>query len=163
MPILKFQAAHCSPANTLCGLLSPDMAIAQGCQSIISGEPREMAAQMMQTVRLYRKNESLSGRTYYHFEIYFDPADLLCNGGTLDAEKANLYAGKYAEESWPDHEVVWAVHDHGPGIHIHFIVAAFSLETGRKMNIRMDEYQALRVRTQSLAREYGLSALDQKI
>lgn len=160
MPILKFGASKANPAKGINYIMDPEKFIIGGNQGFATNDPKKMARQMLQTMHLFGKGFDSDERKYYHVQIYFDPADLQRNGGILDVGKANFYAADYANEIWPEREVVWAIHDHGPGIHIHFIVASCALDTGRKLNVRNAEYYNWRARVQSLAREYGLSALD---
>lgn len=160
MPVLMFTASTETPVATLRYNMDPGRMLMLGTRFVEPGEPKEMSDQMMRTMRLFGKSRASKERKFYHVEIYFHPSDLQQNGGTVDVAKAKYYAAEYAEETWPDHEVVWIIHDHGSGIHLHFIVAACSVETGKKLNVRFDVFRTWRNNCQLLAQKYGLSSLD---
>lgn len=160
MPIVKCSASKATPEKGIAYILDPEKVIAKGSINIFSEGPKEIAQQMLQTMRCFRKGTKHDERKYYHTKVAFDPADRPENGGTLTTEKANAYAAVYAMKTWPDREVVWAVQDHGASIHIHFIIGACSMETGKKLDARDADYRVWKDRAQELAKNYGLSALD---
>lgn len=160
MPIVKCAASKATPAKGIDYIMDPEKVIAQGSQGFMTGDPKKMARQMLQTMHLFGKGYDPDERKYYHAKVAFDPADRPENGGSLDPRKANAFAADYARKTWPGREVVWAVQDHGSSIHIHFIVAACEQETGKKMDARDAEYRAWKDHAQDLAKEYGLSTLD---
>ncbi len=160
MPIVKCSASKATPAKGIAYIMDPEKVVAKGCINFVSEDPSKMAKQMLQTMHLFHKGLDLDERKYYHTKVAFDPADRPENGGSLTPEKANDYAAAYAMKTWPNREVVWAVQDHGASIHIHFIVAACDLETGKKLDARDAEYREWKDRAQDLAKEYGLSTLD---
>lgn len=118
-----------------------------------------MAQQMLRTMYIHEKGRDPEERKYYHFKLAFDPADRIEKGGTLTPDMANTLAHEYAQKMWPNREVVWTVQDHGASIHIHFIVAACDLD-GKKMDVRDEEYRAMKDYAQEQARAHGLSDLD---
>ena len=160
MPIVKCGASKATPTKGINYIMDPEKVVARGSHLLASDEPKKMAQQMMQTMHIHHKGMDADERKYYHAKVAFDPADRPENGGKLTPEIANEYAAAYATKTWPDREVVWAVQDHGASIHIHFIVAACNLETGKKLDARDAEYRIWKDRAQDLAKEYGLSTLD---
>ena len=160
MPIVKCSASKATPEKGIAYILDPEKVIARGAINVVSEEPDKIARQMLQTMYIHGKGYDREERKYYHVKVAFDPADRPENGGTLTAEKANAYAAVYAAKTWPDREVVWAVQDHGASIHIHYIVGACSMVTGKKLDARDTDYRVWKDRAQELAKSYGLSALD---
>lgn len=160
MPIVKCNASKATPEKGIAYILDPEKVVAKGSINVYSEEPEKMAQQMLQTMHIHRKGFDREERKYYHVKVAFDPTDRPENGGALTTEKANAYAAAYAMKTWPDREVVWAVQDHGASIHIHFIVGACSMETGKKLDARDADYRMWKDRAQELAKNYGLSALD---
>lgn len=160
MPITKCAASKATPAKGIDYIMDPEKVIARGSQGFVTTDPKKMARQMLQTMHLFGKGFDPDERKYYHSKVAFDPADRTVNGGSLTPEKANAYAARYAAQTWPGREVVWAVQDHGASIHIHFILAACERDTGKKLDARDAEYRIWKDRAQDLAKEMGLSTLD---
>lgn len=160
MPIVKCSASKATPAKGIAYIMDPEKVVAKGYINFVSDDPGRMAKQMLQTMHLHHKGFDPKERKYYHVKVAFDPADRPENGGTLTPEKADDYAADYAMKTWPDREVVWAVQDHGASIHIHFIVAACDLETGKKLDAKDADYRLWKDRAQDLAKGYRLSTLD---
>ncbi len=160
MPIVTCEASKATPAKGLNYIFDPEKTLASGSWYLLSEDPREMAAQMMKTMHLHHKGWDKNERKYYHTKVSFDPRDLPENGGTLTVEKANSYAYKYAQTTWPGREVAWSVQHHGKAMHVHFIVAACDLSTGKKLDARRADYNKWKDRADGLAVEMGLSALD---
>lgn len=160
MPIVKCSASKATPEKGIAYILDPEKVVARGAINVVSEEPDKIARQMLQTMHIHRKGYDREERKYYHVKVAFNPVDRPENGGSLTSEKANAYAAVYAIKTWPGREVVWAVQDHGASIHIHFIVAACSIETGKKLDARDADYRMWKDRAQELAKSYGFSALD---
>ena len=160
MPIVKCSASKATPEKGIAYILDPEKVIARGAINVVPEEPDKIARQMLQTMHIHRKGYDREERKYYHVKVAFNPIDRPENGGSLTVEKANAYAAVYAIKTWPDREVVWAVQDHGASIHIHFIVGACNIETGKKLDARDADYRVWKDRAQELAKSYGLSALD---
>ena len=156
MPIVKCHANKRALSDTVSYIMNPLKVISRGNQGFMTADPNEMVRQMQETLRLHGKQK---GRQYYHVKVAFSPMDRPENGGSLNAEKVNAYAAKYAAHLWPNNEVIWACQDHGT-IHIHFLVAACDLETGKKLNVNNQEYCRWKDFAQTLAVEFGLTPLD---
>lgn len=160
VPIVKCAASKATPSKGINYIMDPEKVIARGSVGFLTSDLKKMAKQMMQTMQLFGKGKDREERKYYHAKVSFDPADRPENGGSLDAHKANLFAAEYAQKTWPGREVVWAVQDHGSSIHIHFILSACDMHTGKKLNARDAEYRKWKDNAQELAEKYGLSTLD---
>lgn len=162
MPITKCEASKATPLKGLTYIMDKNKTLATGSQLLLKSDPEGMAAQMLQTMHLHGKGWERDERKYYHTKVSFDPADLPENGGNLTPAKANLYAAKYAAETWPGREVAWSVQQHEPGkpMHIHFIVAACDQETGKKLDARDAEYRKWKTRANTLAKSMGLSTIN---
>lgn len=157
MPIVKCHANKRALSDTVSYIMNPLKIISRGNQGFMTADPNEMVNQMQETLRLHGKKK---GRQYYHVKVAFSVEDRPENGGSLTAEKANSYASKYASYLWPGREVIWACQDHGASIHIHFVVAACDIETGKKLNVDNQEYCKWKDYAQTLAVEFGLTPLD---
>lgn len=123
-------------------------------------DPNRFAKQMIQTQHIHHKGFDVNERKYYHYKISFHPDDREENGGPLTPELADKYARKYAEDHWPGREVVWSVHCDGKARHIHFIVNAVEMETGKKLDVRDAEWRQWKDDCQELCRQFGLQDID---
>lgn len=164
MPIVLCESSKATPYKGLAYILDKEKVLACGNQGFVTltNDPKVLAEQMMDTMRIHGKGEQVDERKYYHCKVSFDPRDLPENGGTLTVKMAYRYALEYAAATWPGREVVWSIQKHGRAMHIHFIVAAVEQETGKKLNARDAEYRRWKNRANDLAMKHGLSTLDWK-
>ena len=160
MPIVKCKASKATPMKGLAYILDPKKTLASGSIGFRSADPKKMGKQMMDTMRFHGKGADKEERKYYHVKTSFALEDLTENGGTLTPEKANDYARQFAEKMWPGREVAWSVQQHGEAMHIHFIVAACDMATGKKLDARQSDYRRWKDYAQELATAMGLTPLD---
>ncbi len=160
MPITKCAASKATPAKGLAYIFDPLKTLARGGQGFLSQDPKQMAEQMMRTMNMFGKGLNYDERKYYHVKVSLDPKDLKINGGILDEKVANRYAARYAAATWPGREVAWSIQHHGEAMHIHFIVAACHMETGKKLDARNPEYRAWKDAANDLAAEMDLSTIN---
>ena len=111
----------------------------------------DFATQIEEIATLWGKN---SGRRGYHFILSFDPRD------NVTITLALRIAYKITHEAFQNHQAVFAVHDDTHHIHVHVIVGAVDLLSGRKLNLRNEDYRKLKDRGNEVAVEYGLTAFD---
>lgn len=160
MPIVKCAASKATPAKGLNYIMDPEKALASGSLGFRSDDPEKMAQQMIQTMHVHGKGWNQDERKYYHCKVSFDPRDLKSEGGILDETLANRYAEKMAQKLWPGREVAWSVQHHGTAMHIHFIIGACEMATGKKLDARNSDYRKWKDYSQELAKEMNLSTLD---
>lgn len=160
MPIVKCKASKATPMKGLAYIMDPKKTLASGSIGFRSTDPKQMGKQMMDTMLFHGKGTSKDERKYYHVKTSFALEDLTENGGTLTPEKANDYARNFAEKMWPGREVAWSVQQHGEAMHIHFIVAACDMATGKKLDARQSDYRRWKDYAQELASKMGLTPLD---
>ncbi len=160
MPIVKCSASKAKPDKAIKYILDPEKVIATGNIGFSTMDPNKMAEQMMETMYFHGKGKDPNERKFYHLKLAFDPADRAENGGSLTPQKALAYAYDYTRKLWPENEVIFTAQDHGASVHIHFIISACNQLNGKKLEISNHEYRRWKDEAQTLAEEYGLSALD---
>lgn len=157
MPIVKCKNSRLDPRGIVEYIMNPEKVIAAGNLGFMTADTEMMVKQMRDTMRLHGKE---NGRQYYHVIVAFDPDDRPENGGKLQPTLVNTYAAQYASKLWPTREVIWACQDHGGSIHIHFVVAACDMETGRKLDVNNKMYREWKDYAQQLAVCFELKPLD---
>lgn len=112
--------------------------------------PESAYREFMNTKLQYGKTE---GRMFYHFTQSFHPDE------KLTPETAHEIALKFAQQMFPDFEVLVATHTDKAHIHSHFVVNSVSCDTGYKYHSDSDNIQRLRDASDKLCMEYGLSVV----
>ena len=77
----------------------------------------------------------------------------------ITPETAHEIALKFAEEQFPEYEVLVATHTDKAHIHSHFIINSVSCENGYKLRPPKDFIEQLRNASDRLCTEYGLSVI----
>ena len=108
--------------------------------------------EFMNTKRLYEKTE---GRMYYHVVQSFSPEE------ELTAETAHEIALKLAEQ-FSGFEVLVCTHTDCGHLHSHLIINSVSAEDGRKYHSDKDNIQRIRMASDELCMQYGLSVINPK-
>ena len=67
---------------------------------------------------------------------------------------------KFAEEHYKDFEVLIATHIDNQHLHSHFIINSVSFETGKKLHQPPNTLRKLRLSSDNICKEYGLSTLE---
>lgn len=109
--------------------------------------------QMVITKRAFHKD---TGRQYAHFVLSFDPRDTI--SPELAFEIGQAFIRRY--EKWNDFQIVMAMHTNEPQMHIHYIVNSVSLVDGRKWQSSPEDLKQMRVLSDVLCREHGLSVIE---
>lgn len=112
--------------------------------------PESTYHEFMNTKMQYGKTD---GRMFYHFTQSFHPDE------KLTPETAHEIALKFAQQMFPDFEVLVATHTDKAHIHSHFVVNSVSCDTGYKYHSDSDNIQRLRDASDKLCMEYGLSVV----
>ena len=81
--------------------------------------------------------------------------------GEVTPKVAHEIGIKLAKELWPDYQVVIATHLDKAHIHTHFVVNSVSLD-GQKLNATKESYKQMRVASDRLCKQYGLSVITQQ-
>ena len=108
--------------------------------------------EFMNTKRFYEKT---GGRMYYHVVQSFSPEE------ELTAETAHEIALKLAEQ-FTGFEVLVCTHTDRDHLHSHLIINSVSAEDGRKYHSDKDNIQRIRMASDQLCMQYGLSIVKPK-
>lgn len=108
--------------------------------------------EFMNTKRFYEKT---GGRMYYHVVQSFSPEE------ELTAETAHEIALKLAEQ-FSGFEVLVCTHTDRDHLHSHLIINSVSAEDGRKYHSDKDNIQRIRMASDQLCMQYGLSVIKPK-
>ena len=106
--------------------------------------------EMLSTKMRYGKTD---GRMFYHLVQSFSPDE------NITPETAHEIALRFAEEQFPEYEVLVATHTDKAHIHSHFIVNSVSCENGYKLRPAKDFIEQLRNASDRLCMKYGLSVI----
>lgn len=125
-----------------------------GSIRLISGKdccPETAFAEFMATKNSYKK----AGNTmFYHYDQAFK------DGETITPKTAHEIAVKFAEDNYPDFEVVIATHVDNEHLHSHFIINSVSFKTGKKLHEGPKTLQKLRSYSDQICKQYGLTTLE---
>ena len=108
--------------------------------------------EFMNTKRFYEKT---GGRMYYHVVQSFSPEE------ELTAETAHEIALRLAKE-FSGFEVLVCTHTDRDHLHSHLIINSVSAEDGRKYHSDKDNIQRIRMASDQLCMQYGLSVIKPK-
>ena len=140
---LKFILSYCKrDSKTVCG----DKKLIGGVNCVAESAYHEMLSTKMR----YGKTD---GRMFYHLVQSFSPEE------NITPETAHEIALKFAEEQFPEYEVLVATHTDKAHIHSHFIINSVNCENGYKLRPPKDFIEQLRNASDKLCIEYGLSVL----
>ena len=107
--------------------------------------------QMMRTKRIHHKKDGILA---FHGYQSFKP-------GEVTPEIAHEIGVKLAEQLWPDYQVIVATHLDKAHIHSHFVVNSVSID-GRKFNATKNSYKEMRIASDRLCKQYGLSVIEEQ-
>ena len=112
--------------------------------------PESAYHEMLSTKMRYGKTD---GRMFYHLVQSFSPDE------NITPETAHEIALKFAEQEFPEYEVLVATHTDKAHIHSHFIINSVNCENGYKLRPPKDFIEQMRNASDKLCIEYGLSVL----
>lgn len=112
--------------------------------------PQLAAQEFTATRQMHRKDSPV---WFYHYVQSFPPAE------PVTGELAHKIAREFAEQAWPDSEVLIATHIDAAHIHTHFLVNAVCYETGKMLRQGPGTLRTLRPLSDKLCMKYGLSVL----
>ena len=120
---------------------------------LVSGQnctPQLAAQEFIVTRQMHRKNSPI---WFYHYVQSFSPNEEIT--GAL----AHQVAREFAEQAWPDSEVLIATHTDAEHIHSHFIVNAVCYKSGKMLHQGPNTLNGLRTLSDGLCLKYSLSVL----
>ena len=125
-----------------------------GCIRLISGKdccPETAFQEFMATKNSYKKADQTM---FYHYDQAFK------DGETISPKTAHEIAVKFAEDNYPDYEVVIATHVDNEHLHSHFIINSVSFKTGKKLHQGPKTLLKLRAYSDQICQQYGLTTLE---
>lgn len=125
-----------------------------GCVRLISGKdccPETAFQEFMATKNSYKKADQTM---FYHYDQAFK------DGETISPKTAHEIAVKFAEDNYPDFEVVIATHVDNEHLHSHFIINSVSFKTGKKLHQGPKTLLKLRAYSDQICQQYGLTTLE---
>mgnify|MGYP000087940784 CR=1 FL=1 len=120
---------------------------------LVSGQnctPQLAAQEFIATRQMHRKDSPV---WFYHYVQSFSPNEKIT--GAL----AHQVAREFAEQAWPDSEVLIATHIDAEHIHSHFIVNAVCYASGKMLRQGPNTLSGLRTLSDGLCLKYSLSVL----
>lgn len=121
---------------------------------LISGKdccPETAFQEFMATKNSYKKADQTM---FYHYDQAFK------DGETISPKTAHEIAVKFAEDNYPDYEVVIATHVDNEHLHSHFIINSVSFRTGKKLHQGPKTLLKLRAYSDQICQQYGLTTLE---
>lgn len=103
---------------------------------------------------LKRRHNKEDGILAFHGYQSFKP-------GEVTPDVAHEIGVKLAEELWPDYQVIVATHLDKAHVHNHFVLNSVSMR-GQKFHATKESYKQMRVASDRLCKQYGLSVITQQ-
>lgn len=122
-------------------------------QKLISGQnctPQLAAQEFLATRQMHRKDSPV---WFYHYVQSFAPDE------KITGAMAHRLAREFAEQAWPDSEVLIATHTDAEHIHSHFIVNAVCYASGKMLRQGPNTLNGLRTLSDELCLKHDLSVL----
>ena len=154
---IKYQKQSAGALHGVAGYVSQKQKTQQedGWQ-LVSGQnctPQLVAQEFIATRQMHRKDSPV---WFYHYVQSFSPDEEIT--GAL----AHQVAGEFAQQAWPDSEVLIATHTDAEHIHTHFIVNSVCYETGKMLRQGPSTLKNLRTLSDKLCMKYGFSVLEKQ-
>ena len=151
---IKYQKQSAGALRGVAGYVSQKQKTEQedGWQ-LVSGQnctPQLAAQEFLATRQMLRKDSPV---WFYHYVQSFSPDEEIT--GAL----AHQVAREFAEQAWPDSEVLIATHTDAEHIHSHFIVNAVCYESGKMLRQGPSTLKNLRSLSDELCLKHDLSVL----
>ena len=151
---IKYQKQSAGALHGVAGYVSRKQKTEQedGWQ-LVSGQnctPQLAAQEFIATRQMHRKNSPV---WFYHYVQSFSPDE------DITGALAHQVAREFAEQAWPDSEVLIATHTDAEHIHSHFIVNAVCYKSGKMLRQGPNTLSGLRTLSDGLCLKYSLSVL----
>ncbi len=151
---IKYQKQSAGALRSVAGYVSQKQKTEQedGWQ-LVSGQnctPQLAAQEFIATRQMHRKDSPV---WFYHYVQSFSPNE------DITGALAHQVAREFAEQAWPDSEVLIATHTDAEHIHSHFIVNAVCYKSGKMLRQGPNTLSGLRTLSDGLCLKYNLSVL----
>ena len=151
---IKYQKQSAGALRGVAGYVSQKQKTEQedGWQ-LVSGQnctPQLAAQEFIATRQMHRKDSLV---WFYHYVQSFSPDE------DITGALAHQVAREFAEQAWPDSEVLIATHIDAEHIHSHFIVNAVCYKSGKMLRQGPNTLSGLRTLSDGLRLKYNLSVL----
>ena len=151
---IKYQKQSARALRGVAGYVSQKQKTEQedGWQ-LVSGQnctPQLAAQEFIATRQMHRKDSPV---WFYHYVQSFSPDE------DITGALAHQVAREFAEQAWPDSEVLIATHTDAEHIHSHFIVNAVCYASGKMLRQGPNTLSGLRILSDGLCLKYSLSVL----
>lgn len=151
---IKYQKQSAGALRGVAGYVSQKQKTEQedGWQ-LVSGQnctPQLAAQEFIATRQMHRKDSPV---WFYHYVQSFSPDE------DITGALAHQVAREFAEQAWPDSEVLIATHTDAEHIHSHFIVNAVCYASGKMLRQGPNTLSGLRTLSDGLCLKYSLSVL----
>lgn len=154
---IKYQKQSAGALHGVAGYVSQKQKTQQaGGWQLVSGQnctPQMATQEFIATRQMHRKDSPV---WFYHYVQSFSPDEEIT--GAL----AHQVAGEFAQQAWPDSEVLIATHTDAEHIHTHFIVNSVCYETGKMLRQGPSTLKNLRTLSDKLCMKYGFSVLEKQ-
>ena len=98
-------------------------------------------------------HEKTGGMTFYHYVQSFSPTE------KVTAEQVHRIGLELAAKAWASHEVLVTTHTDAEHLHNHFVINSVHYENGKKLRQNPGTLTKLRMLSDAICTEYGLSVL----
>ena len=151
---IKYQKQSAGALRGVAGYVSQKQKTEQedGWQ-LVSGQnctPQLAAQEFLATRQMHRKDSPV---WFYHYVQSFSPNE------DITGALAHQVAREFAEQAWPDSEVLIATHTDAEHIHSHFIVNAVCYKSGKMLRQGPNTLNGLRTLSDGLCLKHSLSVL----
>ncbi len=113
----------------------------------MSGTPRNIAENMNDVSVYFGKERGVQLR---HYIISFSPNEI------NDPALVNIIAQRIIEYFAEEYQVIYAVHEDKPHLHIHIVINSVSFVDGHRYYGKREEFNAFRNFIKNLLRQYGI-------
>ncbi len=108
-------------------------------------------AEFMTTKEVYGKT---NGIFFYQYIQAFSPEE------NITPEQAHNLAREFAEQAWPEHEIVIATHSDRDHVHSHFVINSVSFSNGYKLRQDRHTLEKLRMLSDKICIKHGYTIIE---
>ncbi|MCD8200484.1 MAG: relaxase/mobilization nuclease domain-containing protein [Clostridia bacterium] len=154
MPLFKMDSSKATPREALNYVTRKDKAIAVKTINLFGDTIDDYEKQFKDIAEYFDKDTGYDARKYYHFKLSPDPKDNITPEAMMD------FATEMVEKHFSEYQCVIGIHKDNGVVHAHMVVNAVSSLTGKKINLRNEEYAAVKDSANEIGKKYGLSSLN---
>ncbi len=108
-------------------------------------------AEFMTTKEVYKKT---NGMFFYQYMQAFSPEE------NITPEQAHNLAREFAEQAWPEHEILIATHSDRDHVHSHFVINSVSFSNGYKLRQDRHTLERLRMLSDKICIKHGYTIIE---